>query len=127
MVAALGGPGDLLEHPGRRLASAPVVRAVHPAASGVVQSIATRDIGLAVVALGGGRTRPQDSIDHAVGFTDLAGLGECVDGERPLAVVHAASEARAEAAAAALRRAYAIADRAPPDMPLVLARIGGAA
>src|SRR5688500_8373863 len=64
MVAALGGPAALLEQPDRHLAPAPVARAVHPRSAGIVQAIATRDVGLAVVALGGGRRRPQDAIDH---------------------------------------------------------------
>jgi thymidine phosphorylase len=127
MVAALGGPADLLDRPGRHLPRAPVVRAVHSDAPGIVQAVATREVGLAVVALGGGRTRPQDAIDHAVGFTDLASVGERVDGERPLAVVHASSDAQAGAAAEALRRAYSIAERKPQTMPLILERIGAAA
>jgi thymidine phosphorylase len=124
MVAALGGPADFLDHADRHLAPAPVVRAVHPRSAGVVQAIATRDIGLAVVALGGGRTRPQDAIDHAVGFSDLVAAGERVDGQRPLGIVHARTEAQAEAAAEALRRAYSISDQEVPDMPLILDRIG---
>jgi thymidine phosphorylase len=127
MVAALGGPKNLLEDAGRHLAGAPVVRAVHPTLSGIVQAIATREVGLAVVALGGGRTRPQDAIDHAVGFTDLAAVGERVDTARPLGLVHARTEAQAEGAAEALRRAYAVAERAPAETPVVVERIGGAA
>lgn len=127
MTSALGGPNDLLDHPDRHLARAPVVRAVHAVRPGIVQAIATRDIGLGVVALGGGRTRPEDAVDHAVGFTALAGLGEPVDAERPLGVVHARTEAEADAAGEVLRLAYAVSDRAPAQTPLILARIGGAA
>jgi thymidine phosphorylase len=127
MVAALGGPKDLLEKPDRHLARAPIVEAVHPASPGGVQAIATRAIGLAVVTLGGGRTRPQDAIDHAVGFTDLAGLGERVDGTRPLGVVHARTEAQAEAASESLRQAYTVSNEVPAEIPLILERIGGSA
>jgi thymidine phosphorylase len=126
MIAALGGPKDLLEHSDRHLARAPIVKAVHPASPGRVEGIATRAIGLAVVALGGGRTRPQDAIDHAVGLTHLAGLGEAVNGERPLGLVHARTEAQAEAAGETLRRAYTLSDAAPAETPIVLERIGGA-
>jgi thymidine phosphorylase len=127
MVVALGGPSDLLENPGRHLAPAPVVRPVHAERPGSVSRIATRDVGVAVVALGGGRTRPQDPVDHAVGLTDLAPLGEKVDGERPLGIVHARSEAAADAAADALRRAYTIGDAAAAPGALVLERIGAGA
>jgi thymidine phosphorylase len=124
MVAALGGPGDLLERPDRYLERAPVVRAVHPEQPGTVQAIATRDVGLAVVALGGGRTRPQDAIDHAVGLTDLAPVGATVDAGRPLALVHARTEAQAAAAAAAVARSYRVGDGAPPPTALILDRLG---
>ena len=50
-----------------------------------------RAVGLAVVALGGGRLRETDPVDHAVGLTEVAAPGERVGpGERPLALVHAA-------------------------------------
>jgi thymidine phosphorylase len=126
MVAALGGPSDLLDNPGRHLVAAPVVRPVRPERGGIVHGIANRDIGVAVVALGGGRTRPQDAVDHAVGFTELAGLGQEV-GERPLGVVHARSEAAAETAAAALRSAYRIGDGPAERGPLIGERIGAGA
>ena len=127
MIAALGGPRDFLENADRHLARASVVRAVDPTSPGIVQAIATRAIGLAVVALGGGRTRPEGTIDHAVGFTDLAGIGTRVDRERPLAVVHARTDEQAEAAARTLREAYTISDAVPAQTPLVLDRIGAGA
>jgi thymidine phosphorylase len=108
MVAALGGPADLVEHPGRHLGSAEVVTDVAPAEAGTVSSIDTRAVGLVVVALGGGRTRPQDPVDPVVGLTDLAALGDHVDAERPLGVVHARTSESADRAAAALRTAYRV-------------------
>jgi thymidine phosphorylase len=124
MVAALGGPGDLLDQPRKHLQSAPVVRPVHAEGAGIVSRIATRDVGVAVVAMGGGRTRPQDPVDHAVGFTELAGIGARVDAQRPLAVVHARSEAEADAAAERLRRAYAVSDAPVRPSAVILERIG---
>lgn len=124
MVVALGGPADLLDRPARHLQAAPVIRPVHAERSGIVQSVATRDVGVAVVALGGGRTRPQDLIDHAVGLTDLAEVGAPVDESRPLAIIHARSEDAAERAARAVRAAYAIGEAKAEPGPLILDRIG---
>ncbi|MCE8004642.1 thymidine phosphorylase [Billgrantia ethanolica] len=118
MVAGLGGPADLLERPERHLPRAPVVRPVHAARSGRVTRMDTRAVGLAVVTLGGGRRAPSDAIDHAVGLTGIAALGDAVDGERPLAWVHAASEADAERAASQLREAIEVNDVAPGDVVL---------
>lgn len=118
MVAGLGGPADLLERPERHLPRAPVVRPVHAARSGRVTRMDNRAVGLAVVTLGGGRRAPSDAIDHSVGLTGIAALGDAVDGERPLAWVHAASEADAERAASQLRAAIEVNDVAPGGVVL---------
>lgn len=113
MVTALGGPADLLEKPERHLAAAPIVKPVFAEAAGAVAEIDTRAVGLAVVALGGGRVRPQDPIDHAVGIVELAGLGDRIGSDRPLGIVHARDEAAWAAASARLRKAYRIGEAAP--------------
>ncbi|MER2269669.1 thymidine phosphorylase [Methylobacterium oxalidis] len=121
MVARLGGPADLLEGCERHLPRAPVIREVR--AEGAVHAVATREIGLAVIGLGGGRTRPQDGIDPAVGVTDLARPG---DASGLLGIVHARDEASAETAEAALRAAYGLGpERAGErERPAVLERVG---
>ncbi|MBA4689709.1 thymidine phosphorylase [Pseudomonas stutzeri] len=106
MVTALGGPTDLVEQPDTYLAKAPVVLPVFAPGEGFVQAIDTRAIGIAVVALGGGRRRPQDGIDPAVGLSDLAFPEEWVDSSRPLARVHARDKASAEEAVAAVLSAF---------------------
>jgi len=121
MVAQLGGPADLLEAPERHLAAAPVELAAEPAQAGIVTAVQVRAVGLAVIALGGGRTRETDPVDHAVGLTEVAAPGERVGpGERPLALVHARDEASASRAGDALRDAYGIGDVPPRAVPPVL-------
>jgi thymidine phosphorylase len=127
MAAALGGPADLMEKPDRHLAKADVVRAVPAPGPGHVSAIDNRALGLAVVALGGGRTRAVDPIDHAVGLTGLAGLGAALAKGDPLAVVHARSAAAAEAAAVAVTAAYRLSAEAPAIGPLVAGRLEGRA
>ena len=94
MVAALGGPSDLLEKPDRHLPRAPVRQAVFLDQAGVVATIDARALGLAVVALGGGRRRATDAIDPAVGLAEVRGIGETVGPDVPFAVVHAATAER---------------------------------
>ena len=129
MVRGLGGPRDLLERPERHLAPAAVVHAVFPDRTGVVAAIDTRRVGLAVVSLGGGRTRPQDPIDHAVGLTELAAIGDAVGPDRPLALVHARTETDARAAADVVRAAYRVGLRPGAALPIVVERVtdGGGA
>jgi thymidine phosphorylase len=119
MVAALGGPADLMERPRAHLAAAPIVRPVFAKRSGAVEAVDTRGIGQAVVALGGGRTRPQDPVDHAVGVTALLGLGDAAGPERPLGLVHARSEDGFAAAEQRLRAAYRIGDTGAGRGPLI--------
>ena len=123
MVRALGGPADLLERPGAHLAAAPIIRPIHPARAGFVSAVDTRGVGLAVVELGGGRVRPEDRIDHAVGLTALAQAGAEAGPGRPLAILHARDEASAARAERRIREAYAIAIAAPAPSPAILERI----
>jgi thymidine phosphorylase len=125
MVAALGGPPDLLSRTTSHLPAAPVVRAVYPARPGVVAGVTARDIGIAVVELGGGRRKADDRIDPSVGFTELAAAGTAVGPDVPLAMVHARTAADADRATEALRGAYAIGTAAPLDVPLIYERVGG--
>jgi len=109
MCAALGGPADLLDDPDRHLPRAPHALEVFPEAAGRVRAVAVRDVGVAVLELGGGRLREDDGIDHAVGLVDVAGLGEEVGpGGRPLAVVHARDEVSAARAGARVSAAFGI-------------------
>ncbi len=125
MVAALGGPADLLERPDRHLDRAPIVRPLFAAETGFVSAIDTRGVGMAVVALGGGRTRTTDAIDFAVGFDAVAGLGQAVGpGGHPLAILHARTEAQADEAERRLRAAVTVADSAPARGPLIAKRLG---
>jgi len=124
MVAALGGPRDFLDNASRYLPAAPVVRACTAQRSGFVAGMNARQVGIAVVALGGGRTKPTDSIDPSVGLSDVAPVGGAVKAGDALALVHAASEDAADAADAILRQAIRIEDAAPPVQPVIRARIG---
>jgi thymidine phosphorylase len=122
MVALLGGPADFVERMDAHLEPAPIIRDVPAEGEGVVAAIDTRGVGMAVVALGGGRRLPTDSIDHAVGFDRLAGLGARVDGRTPLARLHARDAASAAEAERRLRAAYRLGEGAPKH-PLVAERI----
>ena len=128
MVAALGGPADLLAKARDLLPKAPVVVAAAPERPGFVLSIDAREVGLAVVELGGGRARASDTIDPAVGLTELAGIGAEVSADAPLARIHARDEASAAAASRRLSDAYHIGDAPPAKIAdPVTARIGGVA
>ena len=122
MVAALGGPTDFVERMDTHLAAAPIIRDVFATGQGTITAIDTRGVGMAVVALRGGRATPADQIDYRVGFDRLLGLGATADNKTPLARIHAADEASAADAEARLRAAYQFGDRGPSH-PLIADRI----
>ena len=124
MVAALGGPGDLMAAPEKHLPAAPCQQAAYPVDAGRVARIDVRAVGVAVLSLGGGRRRADDGIDHSVGLTEIAGLGEEVGPDRPLAIVHARSADEAEAAAAQLRQAFSLSPAPSRLGPAIHERIG---
>ena len=122
MVALLGGPPDVLHD--ARLLHAPVRRAVPAPRTGFVQTIDVRALGLAVVALGGGRVTPAAAVDPRVGLADVVPLGRIVQAGEPLAWVHAADSGAAVAAVAAVQRAVRLGDDAPAEQPLIVESVG---
>jgi len=123
MVAAQGGPSDFVERWPDRLPSAPVMIEVPALADGYVTAIDGEALGHAVVHLGGGRLREGDRVNPSVGLCDLAGIGEETGAGVPIAMVHAATEAAAEAAVRAVQAAYVIGPEMPKEPALVQKRI----
>lgn len=119
MVAALGGPVGFLDAWEQHLTRAPLMAEVTATEAGFVTAIDGRELGYAVIELGGGRRRSDDRIDHRVGLDALLGLGAAVEAGDALAVVHAADEAGLAAATARVRAAYRIGEAAPDPGPLI--------
>jgi thymidine phosphorylase len=108
MVAAQGGPAQLLQNPERFLPQATFSRPVSANENGYICKIDTRAVGALVVFLGGGRRRASDPIDHSVGISAISGVGQRVERESPLGMIHANSEQTWEQAATRLRAAVTI-------------------
>ncbi|MGI9237024.1 MAG: thymidine phosphorylase [Woeseiaceae bacterium] len=117
MVHALGGPADFVDEHSKYLTKAPIIRPV--LARGFVTRIDTRAIGNAIIELGGGRRRVGESLDLAVGFSEIAGTGTELNSDTPLAVVHAATEGDADVAEKNLLKACQFGESAPRGRPVV--------
>ncbi len=124
MVAAQGGPTDLFEKRDNHLKLSSVVKPVLAGKAGHVAAMDTRAIGMAVVALGGGRTNPSQAVDHSVGFTEICQIGDSVQADQPLAMVYARSEAEAEDAVNRFQAAVTISEAAVNAGPIVAQTIG---
>lgn len=128
MVGALGGPSDLLENAETHLPLAKVSKPVHATAQQLaegpfVKQIDTRQVGVAVVTLGGGRRRSDDKLNYSVGLENIATVGEKIDQNTPLAHIYAADEDSWQAAAKMVREAYTFGSSAQ-QLPAVYKKIG---
>ena len=110
MVAALGGPADLMQRPSAYLGAAPVVVPVPALRTGLLSAMQTRDIGMAVVELGGGRRRASDAIDARVGLSAVQPLGTKLATGEPIAWVHATDTASAARAVAQVQAACTLSE-----------------
>ncbi len=123
MVHTLGGPVDFMDRADRYLQKAAIEIPVLAKSDGYLASADTRGLGLCVVALGGGRQRPTDSIDHRVGLTGLVPLGTVVSKGDLIATVHANDRDSGERAAQMVTASYGIADEKPAVRPVIGKRI----
>jgi pyrimidine-nucleoside phosphorylase len=122
--AALGKAGDWFDAQGGSLSadlpSAPVKRIVAAQADGWVAGIEARGVGVAVVAMGGGRRRKDDPIDPAVGVEFHVCVGSKVRHGDPLFTLHAASSMQAETAEARIYGAFEFSHERVEPRPVVL-------
>lgn len=124
MVTALGGPADFCERPEKYLPKAKIIRPVFADKTGYISAQDTRGIGLSIIELKGGRITPQQKLDYATGYTDFCQIGDKVDEQTPLAIVHAQTEEQFARAADSLRRLISISTVPPAPTPEIIEKIG---
>ncbi len=117
LVQAQGGDVSYVDDPGK-LPKARLVEVVDAPRSGWLSQIDARSVGEASVALGAGRARKSDTIDHAVGLVVHHKVGDRVEAGDPLFTIHANDEARAAAAREAVLAAHVFSDSPVPPLPL---------
>ncbi len=81
---------------------------IKAARSGYVGQIDTLAIGNTVVAIGGGRSKADDKIDHAVGYACNAKIGTPIGGGETLGVLHCRNEDQARLVGGTIIGAYKI-------------------
>ena len=123
MMTAVGGPVHFVDSWERFLPEAKVIQEVPAPHDGYISVIDGEVLGLAVVALGGGRQVESDKIDPAVGVSGILRLGQKVSKGAPLALVHAAREDAARRASEAVLNGVTLSDETVDQPPLVHKRI----
>lgn len=117
LVEAQGGDTAVIDRP-ELLPAAPLVETTGSPSSGFVSGIHARRIGEAVVALGGGRAKKGDAIDHSVGIEVLHKVGDPVDEGEPLFTIHAASRPKLAEARASAHEAHSFSRDPVEPLPL---------
>ncbi len=92
------------------------------ARSGYLASIDAELLGKAIIALGGGRQKLGDKLDHSTGIEMLTRLGDRIDAGQPLVRIFA-KPLIAERVRHTLLEAIHVADKPPEVGPLILARV----
>ncbi len=120
MIEAQGGNPAVCDD-ADLLPKAPVIRTVTCGRAGWVSKMETASMGMAAQRMGAGRMRKEDVIDPSVGFVLNVRLGDRVEADTPLCVLHARSEENAETAEKAIRKAVTISGEPCDVAPLCYA------
>lgn len=87
--------------------------------SGYLAFVDTKEVGMAVVELGGGRKKKEDNIDHGVGIKFLVEGGSKVDAGDIVALVYFNNENTLNSALKRLEHAFTITETEPQERPLI--------
>jgi pyrimidine-nucleoside phosphorylase len=123
MIAAQGGDPRVVADPSR-LPAAPVLVEVAARDEGFVAGIHALEIGMCAVAMGAGRTRADQAVDHVVGIELAVARGDRVAPGQPLCRLHVRRREDADRITARVEKAFHIATEAAAPSPLVIGRIG---
>jgi thymidine phosphorylase len=119
MIVALGGPSNLLEAPWKSMSKAKVIKDVIATHSGYISAMQTRDIGMSIVGMKGGRTANGQAIDHSVGFDRILPVGTMINRGDVIARIHAADENQAAKASQEYLTALSISENKPEGTPVI--------
>ena len=123
MAKALGADINLLKNYDNNLQKAKYIKPIYASCSGYVKEIDTRQIGLGVIILGGGRTHPNQAINYTTGFTDFCQIGDRVDTKTPLCFIHAEDEDKLAEATAIVQSAITILPNKQNKAPVIIEKI----
>ena len=119
MVAALGGPKNILHSFTNQLPKALYQEDLFPLRSGVVNSIDTRKLGLLLIELGGGRKQISDKIDFSVGLQAVIDVGSQVDTSTPLLTIHAKSKESVNNIKKKMQECFKITNKSKPPLKMI--------
>jgi len=117
LVSAQGGDVSYVDDPDK-LSKARLVELVKAPRSGCLAQVHARIVGEAAVALGAGRTKKGQAIDHAVGIVIHHKVGDFVERGQPLFTIHAGDPARQAEVRERLLNAHVWSDEPVAPLPI---------
>lgn len=117
LVAAQGGDASYVDDVSK-FGRAKYTEEVKAPRSGFISQVHARSVGEAAVALGAGRAKKGDPVDHAVGFIIHKKVGDEIREGEPLFEVHANDQAKLAKAREVVSSAFRFSDESVPPLPL---------
>jgi pyrimidine-nucleoside phosphorylase len=122
IITAQGGDPRVVDDY-TRLPSAPGRHLVRAPRAGYLTRVDAELVGRASVALGAGRDRVDDPVDHGVGIMVMAGPGDHVSAGDPVLELHYRTEAACDRALPLAERAVVVADAKPARRPVLVGEV----
>jgi len=119
MVHALGGPSDILSTHEKHLEISAIKKDIFSTKSGWLEKIKTRDLGLILIELGGGRKQVTDKINFNVGYNNVLRVGDKVESSLPLVTVYVKSESDYENVRKKIEECFIISDKKVNELPQI--------
>ena len=119
MVHALGGPSNILSSYENDLELNTFKIEIFSEQKGRVKKILTRDLGLILIELGGGRKQVTDKINFAVGYDNVLSVGDKADETKPLLTLHANTKEEAESVRKKIQNCFTISDNEEKKLPVI--------
>ncbi|HQU91749.1 MAG TPA: thymidine phosphorylase, partial [Pyrinomonadaceae bacterium] len=122
-IECQGGDPRVCDDPESLLDNSIIKFDVLAASDGHVTAIDTLAIGNAMCEIGGGRTKAEDTVDHAVGFSSDVKMGTEIRSDDPIGTVYCRTEEQFRAIEDKLQNSYTISENKPTHKPLILETI----
>ena len=111
MVAELGGPKNILSNYKKILPASKYTEDIFSDVSGYIEFISTRELGMILIELGGGRKKVTDKIDYSVGYSNVVNVGDKVDTKTPLLTIHAKNNEDIKSIKTRIKNCFILSDK----------------
>ncbi|MBC7901418.1 MAG: thymidine phosphorylase [Saprospiraceae bacterium] len=122
-VECQNGDTQICDNPERLLDNSLIETKIVAMQSGFVSEIDTLAVGNAIVAIGGGRQKADDKIDHAVGFTCETNVTQKVNVGDTLGVLFCRSKEQADSVVSEMTAAFKISSENTQSTPQLIKEI----